>query len=220
MKKHVSFILCLLSYMSFGQTFEGYTTDDYKSYHCLLQIQPDSSITFIYNQTQNTVYAEFVGHLRKKTDSTYLINAELAIGQFMMKSFDPDTFYIQLAPQIAVQLDKIEIEYTNHVRQLLQGYDRIDDSPYLMLKIPINATNFNASDGKNTLKITINRKNGVTHEWVSFTIHYGSAAYIISKAPLELEVSLKNGIVKSVGKKPLQTGHFILKKVTLWFPLH
>ncbi len=212
MKLILNFLIILTSVLtSFGQTFEGSSIDN-KSYHCLLQIKPDSSITYIYDRDQNGIYAEYIGKIEKLTDSTYRIKADLAIGQYYMKSFSKDTLYIQLDSNIARTLDKIEVEYSNKKnRQQLQGYDRIGQ-PISLLKIPINKELFNSKEGTDYVKITVNRKNRITGEWIFFIIPFGSAASITNSKNIDYTVKMNNGIIETIGHRPIQTGHIILKK--------
>lgn len=213
MKLLLTFIITSLSsFLSFGQTYEGYSTDRSQGYHCLFQIKPDSSIIFIYDRDENAVYAEYVGTIQKLTDSTYTIKADLAIGQYFMKSFSQDTLYIALDPKIAQALNKIEVEYANKKdRVLLQGYDR-SGQPIALLKIPIKKELFNSNKGTDYVKITVNRKNRITREWVSFKIPYGSAASITNDSEIEFEVKIKGKIIESIGPRLIQIGHIRLKE--------
>ncbi|MEM9981732.1 MAG: hypothetical protein AAF734_04490 [Bacteroidota bacterium] len=210
MKFIVTFLIILSSTLSYGQTFEGYS--EKRDYHCLLQIKPDSSITYIYDRDQNGTYAEYVGKIRKLTDSTYKIKAALMIGQYYMKSFYKDTLYIRLDPKIARTLDKIEVEYADKKsRKLFQGYDQ-KGQPIPLLKIPIDQELFNSNKGTDYVTITVNRKNRITGEWVSFTIPYGSAASITKGREIDFTVKIKHGIITSIGEEIIQTGHMKLKK--------
>lgn len=212
MKLILYFLIVLSPVLSYGQTFEGSSIDNNKSYHCLLQIKPDSNITYIYSRDKNGIYAEYGGKIKKHTDSTYRIKAELAIGQHYMKSFNKDTLYIQLDPKIARTLDKIEVEYSNKKnRKQLQGYDR-KGQPISLLKIPVNKELFNSNKGTDYVKITVNRKNRITGEWLSFIIPFGSAASITKSDEIELIIKMKNGIIETIGNRPIQTGHIKLKK--------
>ena len=203
-------ILC--SMLSFGQTFEGYSTDKNKSYHCLLQIKPDSSVVFTYDSDNNGVYAEYVGEIERSTDSTFKVKATLAIGQYYMKSFNEDTLYIQLDSQIARTLDKIQVEYSNKKnRKQLQGYDR-QGQPKSLLKLPVDKELFNSNKGTDYVEITVNRKNRITGEWVSFIIPFGSAASITAGDEIEFEIKIVNGVIESIGQSLIQTGHIKLMK--------
>ncbi|UII32199.1 hypothetical protein LVD17_00075 [Fulvivirga ulvae] len=208
----LTFLLLLSSVLSFGQTFEGYSTDENKSYHCLLQIKPDSSVVFTYDRDKNGIYAEYVGEIEKLTDSTFKVKATLAIGQYYMKSYNKDTLYIKLDSQIARTLDKIQVEYSNKKnRKQLQGYDS-QGQPISLLKVPVDKELFNSNKGTDYVEITVNRKNRITGEWVSFTIPFGSAASITAGEKIEFEVKLDGEIIESIGQRLIQTGHIKLKK--------
>ena len=206
--KHIIVLLALSPMISFGQLYEGYST--YKERY-LLQIDKDSSITYIYNTKGNTLYTEYRGRIQKLTDSTYAVKAELSIGQYVMKSFDKDTLYIQLDSQIAHQLDVIEIEYANGKNRIqLQGSDPKGHA-IPMLRIPVNKALFNEKKGYDFVKITINRKNWITDEWLTFKINYGSAASFSKGGEIELIVTIADGVLRIIGDKPTQTGHILLK---------
>jgi len=203
-------ILSLSSILTFGQTFKGLSTNGH--YNCLFQINSDSTITYIYDRDNNGIYAEYVGEIRKLNDSTYSVKAKLAIGQYYMKSFNKDTLYIQLDPRIARTLDVIEVEYSNKKnRKQFQGYDN-KGIPIRLLKFPINKGLFNQDEGTNFVTITVNRKNRITGDWVSFRIPFGSAASITKGAEIEFEVIIKDRELRSIGNKLTQTGHIKLKR--------
>lgn len=197
--------------LSFGQTFVGTSTDKMKAYNCNLRINKDSSVNFIYSSHDNTTYGEHIGTIRKVKDTLYSISTTMTIGQFSMKSFHQDTIYIQLDSKIARQLDKIQVEYTNgKTGKQLQGYDRLGNLIRL-LKIPIDKTLFNDKKGKDFIVITINRKNFLTDNFLSFKIPYGSAASFTAGEVVNFNVIIKNKQLYTTGIPPLQTGHFSLK---------
>lgn len=135
----------------------------------------------------------------------------MTIGQFYMKSFDKDTIYIQLDSNIARQLDKIQVEYSDgKTRKQLQGYDRLGN-PIRLLKIPVDKKLFNEKKGTDFITLTINRKNFLTDNFLSFKIPFGSAASFTKGRQEEFYVVIKNGQLFTTGKPPLQTGHFRLK---------
>jgi hypothetical protein len=211
MQKILSLLILLLSSLStFGQTFKGHSVNGY--YNCLFQINSDSTITYIYDRDNNGVYAEYIGYIRKLNDSTYSVKAKLAIGQYYMKSFNKDTLYIQLDPKIAQTLDVIEVEYSNKkIRKQFQGYDN-KGTPIRLLKFPVNKDLFNQNEGTDFVTITVNRKNRITGDWVSFRIPYGSAASIKNGDKIEFKVVIKKEKLRSIGNKLMQTGHIKLKK--------
>jgi len=198
--------------VSFGQTFIGKQSDKLKRYNCTFRINKDSSINFIYDRDFNGVYAEHNGTINKINDTLYRVSATMTTGQFYMKSFYNDTIYIQLDSNIARQLDKIQIEYTDgKTRKQLQGYDRTGQ-PIDLLKIPVDKKLFNEKKGVNYITITINRKNFLTDNFLSFKIPFGSAASFTSGQKTTFDVVIKGNKLWTVGKPPLQTGHFKLDK--------
>lgn len=204
--------ILVVTNVTLAQTFISKQSDKFNKYNCTLRINKDSSINFIYNRDFNVVYGDHKGTIKKLNDTLFRVSATMTIGQFYMKSFDNDTIYIQLEPNIARQLDKIEVEYSNKkTREQLQGYDRMGKVIEL-LKVPVDKTLFNNKKGKDFIKITINRKNFLTDNFLSFRIPFGSAASFTSGQKIEFEVVIKNNKLWTVGQPPLQTGHFILEK--------
>jgi hypothetical protein len=209
----ITFICIIAGAVSYGQTFIGTSTDNQQAYTFAMRINKDSSIHFIYNRPNNSVYGEFSGTIRHIQDTLYRITATMTIGQFFMKSFDPDTFYIQLDSNIARKLDKIQVEYSDrNTRKQLQGYDR-SGNPISLLKMPIDKKLFNEKKGTNFLTITINRKNFLSDNFLDFAIPFGSAASFTSGQKVDFYVVIQQGQLISAGQPPLQTGHFQLKQV-------
>jgi hypothetical protein len=137
----------------------------------------------------------------------------MTIGQFTMKSFNNDSLYIQLDSNIASQLDKIQVEYADgKTRKQLQGYDK-SGNPIPLLKIPIDKILFNERKGTDYLTLTINRKNILTENLLSFKIPYGSAASFTSGQKEEFDIVIKNNQLYSTNNLPLQTGHIKLTKI-------
>lgn len=213
MKISILILMFLISVNnSFGQTFIGKQSDKLKRYNCSFRINKDSSINFIYDRDFNGIYADHRGTIKKLNDTFYRVSATMAIGQFYMKSFDNDTIYIQVDPNIARQLDKIQIEYTDgKTRKQLQAYDRTGN-PIELLKIPVDKKLFNEKKGTDYITITINRKNFLTDNFLSFKIPFGSAASFTSGQKITFDVEIKDNKLWTVGQPPLQTGHFKLDK--------
>ena len=208
----LTFIILISATVSFGQTFIGKQSEKLKRYNCTFLINKDSTINFIYDRDFNGVYGEHTGTIKKINDTLYRISATMSIGQFYMKSFDNDTIYIQLDSNIARQLDKIQIEYTDgKTRKQLQGYDRTGQ-PIDLLKIPVDKKLFNEKKGMDYITITINRKNFLTDNFLSFKIPFGSAASFTSGQKFTFDVVIKNNKLWTVGQPPLQTGNFKLDK--------
>lgn len=201
----------LTNTLVFGQTFVGTSTDKMKSYNCTLRINKDSTVNFIYERDFNGVYGDHSGRIVKLNDTLCRISATMTIGQFYMKSIDRDTIYIQLDSNIARQLDKIQVEYSDgKTRKQLQGYDRLGN-PIGLLKIPVDKKLFNDKKGTDFITITINRKNFLTDNFLSFKIPYGSASSFKVGQLVNFNVVIKNGQLYTTGEPPLQTGHFRLK---------
>ena len=196
----------------FGQTFIGKQSDKLKRYNCSFHINKDSSINFIYDRNFNGVYGDHYGSIKKINDTLYRVSATMTIGQFYMKSFDNDTIYIQLDSIIARQLDKIQLAYTDgKTREQLQGYDRMGN-PIRLLKILVDKKLFNEKKGIDFITITINRKNFLTDNFLSFKIPFGSAASFTSLQKITFDAVIKNNKLWTIGQPPLQTGHFKLDK--------
>lgn len=214
MRKLFILLICIIvSAVSYGQTYIGASTDNQQAYTCAMRIYKDSTIHFIYNRQNNSIYGEYSGTIHHIQDTLYRITATMTVGQFFMKSFAPDTFYIQLDSNIARQLDKIQVEYTDgSTRKQLQGYDRAGN-PISLLKIPIDKKLFNEKKGTNFATITINRKNFLSDNFLSFTIPFGSAASFTSGQHEAFYVVIQHDQLISAGEPPVQTGHFQLKEV-------
>ncbi|MBK7651592.1 MAG: hypothetical protein IPJ20_13835 [Flammeovirgaceae bacterium] len=122
----LTLMIMITANVSFGQTFIGKQSNKFKTYNCSIRINKDSSVNFIYDRDLNGVYGDHYGSINKINDTLFRVSATMTIGQFYMKSFNNDTIYIQLDSNIARQLDKIQIEYTDgKTRKQLQGYDRM-----------------------------------------------------------------------------------------------
>lgn len=197
----------------YGQTFVGTSTDEMKAYECTIRLNTDSTINFVYKRQSNGVYGEHIGTISKVKDTLYRISATMTLGQFSMKSYNNESLYIQLDSNIARQLDKIQVEYADgKTRKQLQGYDK-SGNPIPLLKIPIDKKLFNEKKGKDYLTLTINRKNILTENLLSFRIPYGSAASLTSGEKEEFDVVIKNNKLYSTNNPPSQTGHIKLTKI-------
>lgn len=198
--------------VSFGQTFSGKQLEFSKSYNYSFRINKDSSVNFIYAKEFNGVYGDHYGSIKQINDTLFSVSATMTIGQFYMKTFNNDTIYIQLDSNIARQLDIIQIEYSDgKTRKQLQGYDRMGN-PIRVLKVPVDKKLFNEKKGMDFVTITINRKNFLTDNFLSFKIPYGSGASFTSGQKIIFDVVIKRNKLWTVGQPPLQTGHFKLDK--------
>ena len=62
------------------------------------------------------------------------------------------------------------------------------------------------------MKIIINRKNILSDNFLTFEIPFGSAASFTKGYDEDFYVIIKNGLLFTTNKPPLQTGHFKLTK--------
>jgi hypothetical protein len=206
----IGYLLLLIDISIYGQTYSGASTD--KNYNCLLRINKDSTINFIYDRSNNGIYGEHIGAIKQIDDTLFHISATMTIGQFYMKSFDNDTIYIQLDSCIATQLDKIEVEYSNGTtRKQFQGYNNVG-KPIGILKIPVDKKLYSRNKGTDFITITINRKNFLTDKFLTFKIPFGSAASFTCNYKLDFDIVIKGEQLWTVGQAPLQTGKFKLKR--------
>ena len=210
MKKLLHILFLFSSYAAFGQIFTGTSTDKVNAYNCTIRINQDSTVNFVYHSKGNGIYAEHEGRIVQLNDSLFHIDATLTIGQFYMKSYHEDTLYIKMDSTIALYLDKILVAYSNGSFKNYQGYDSIGNS-LRHLKIPIDKTIFNAKKGNNFVNITINRRNLITYELLSFEIPFGAAVWFTKGEKLAFDVIIKNEQITTTALPPLQTGHFRLK---------
>lgn len=213
--KRIAIALILLLFQVLraeAQTFTGTSTDNYKAYEISMRINEDSSIHFIYNRPGNSIYADYRGSLKQKGGHLYQVNADMQIGQFSMKSFHPDTFYIQMEEEIALQLDKIQLEFSDKSTMNYQGYTR-DGKAIKLIKVPINKRIFSAKKGLDVVNIRINRRSFITYEFLVFKIPFGSGASFTSAEKISIELRIQHGEIISVGNPPIQTGHFKLNRI-------
>lgn len=211
MKKLLLVLLCLLpTFLLVAQNFSGTSLEEKAAYSCDLRINSDSSVNFIYSTRGNVVYGEYLGSISKMKDSLYHISLKQTFGQYNMKSFHPETLYISIDTIVAHQLNKIQIRFTNNTYLQLRGYDQHGRANQ-MLKIPIDEQIFNARKGYDYITITVNRKNYLSDDFLSFDIPFGSAASFTKGELLSFDVIIYNKQLSTTGKAPLQTGHFLLK---------
>lgn len=146
-----------------------------------------------------SLYGEYIGRIVKLNDSVYNISATMTIGQSCMKSFNLDTFYIQLYEKTATQLDKMQFAYSDgKTKKQLTLYDSLGN-PIRLLKIPVDEKLFNFKKGMDYITITINRKNFLSDSFLSFNIPFGSASIFFFGKHLNFNVIIKNGELYSTG---------------------
>ncbi|GAB3519325.1 hypothetical protein [Emticicia fontis] len=208
-------LLVLLSHTSFGQIYSGRIPD----YHddCLLRINQDRTVDFVYSGDDLSSYADHRGKIRKLNDTLFHISAIMSVGQFSQKA-RKDSIFITLDSNITDQLGKIKIIYSNgsskefnfneynHYKRNVVG-DR-------HLKIKANHTLFNSTKGKDYILIAVERKKPITQEPLVFRIPFGSAPSFSGGEELEFDVVIKNDYLWTTGEPPANTGDFKLKKVS------
>src|ERR1035438_601803 len=80
MKKYLFITLFLLFSITFaiGQTYSGNSAVDY---WCLLRINKDSTVNFVYSLNYNEFYGENKGTIKKISDSTYHVSVKMVYGK-------------------------------------------------------------------------------------------------------------------------------------------
>ena len=220
MRKLIIILTLILLYAStFGQTFIGSTDKNPyikgDQYNLALRINIDSTINFIFDRDYQSLYGEFNGRIVKLNDTLYRISSTLTFRQACMKSFNLDTFYIQLYKNIATQLDTIQFEYSDgKTRKQFKGYDSLYN-PIMLLKIPVDKKLFNNEKGKDFITITINRKNFLIDNYLSFKIPYGSASIFEAGRQLDFNIVIKNGELYTIEEPKSLYGDFGLSHFRL-----
>jgi hypothetical protein len=203
--------LCIFSLSTSGQTYSGTQLGRSKRLNCLLRINADSTVNFIYDQDENGLYAEYLGTIKRVSDSIFHIAAVMTLGQLYCMAHRPDMIYIQLEPDIAQQLGQITLTYSNGVFSRLSGYDRRGRSK-MRIKVPMDQNLFNSTKGTDYYTLSIPDKHPITGKSLVFKIYNGSVASFQSGKKIDFEVRIKNGVLWTVGEPPLETGHFKLRK--------
>ena len=210
-------ILILLASVALGQTFNGNSTDKVKAYNCSLKINKDSSIIFIYNTDQNETFGEHEGIIKKLNDSLYHITANLTFGKFDNKRqylYDTithitnDTDYFYIAKPFVKSNDTVTIVYANKQSKKFTPYNNQGK----LLFFALDKKLFSEKPGSNYYVIATKRKNGITQQMLTYKVQYGSTPSFESEQKEEFDVIIKNNMLWTTGKPPMQTRHFKLKK--------
>lgn len=186
-------------------------------YHCLLRINKDSSINFIYNLDKNWLYAQYNGTIKKINDTLYHISAKLNFGKFDNKRLylydtishitnDTDYFGITI-PYINFN-DTIIIKYANGKIQNYIPYNKQNKHSFFALDKKL----FNERSGSNFYTIMLKRENEITGQPLDFRVSFGSAPTFESGEELNFDVVITNNKLWNTGMPILQTGRFILAK--------
>lgn len=208
-------ISVLLSHSLFGQLYSG-RIPDYKD-NCLLRINQDSTVDFIYSGYDMGTYADHYGKIQRLNDTLFHISAIMSVGQFMQKG-RRDSIFVTIDSNITNQLGKIKIAYSNGSFKEFSfteynSYKKNEvGDRHLMMKM--NKTLFNQSKGKDYIHIFIERLNPITQKPIVLKIPFGSAPSFSGGEELEFDVVIKNDYLQTIGEPPSNRGHFKLKKVS------
>lgn len=203
--------------LSFGQIFNGTSTDKMKSYNCSLKINKDSSVVFIYNTKENETYGEHFGTIKKVNDSVFHISATMTFGKFdnirqYTESVDThivnDTDYFGINTTYIEPTDTVCIKYCNGQTNYFVPVDKQGKN----IAFPLDKKLFNKNSRSNFYTVIIKRKNVITRLPLTFKVKYGSSASFESGEKLEFNIVIKNNNLWSTDKPVLQTGHFKLTK--------
>ena len=205
-------LLIVLTVLSFkeatGQIYSGISNDG--NYNCQLEINRDSTIKLIYDRDQNGIYAQNWGRIRRKNDTSFVIEGFMRLGQFYMKTPHPDTLYIQVEGEKFLRIEKVTVIYSNGTVNKLKapkGLGRQYD-----YKLRINDRLFNSSPGNDFVTISIPVPKNVSKDDLHFRIPYGSAASFTAGHRFQIEIVIIGQEVKTIGNVTEQVGHFRVKK--------
>ena len=132
MKKYLFITLFLLFSITFaiGQTYSGNSAVDY---WCLLRINKDSTVNFVYSLNYNEFYGENKGTIKKISDSTYHVSVKLVYGKsatmgqstyddVVKKTYDSSYFRVD-TPYVHLK-DTVIIKYANGQTQNYIPYNK------------------------------------------------------------------------------------------------
>lgn len=197
--------------LSYGQSFIGHHNENKNIYDWTFRIKKDSTINLIYEINNKSVYAEYIGKIKRVNDTIYNVSAKLITGQYVMKAPYKDSITIQMDSTIARQIDKITIEFFNGKTIDISKYDKIWGK-YRGISIVNDRLLYNDRKDKNSIFITINRKNNITDEFLKFQIPFGSAAYFSTGDLIEFQIVIKNNFAWIIGESPIEFGNLKMKK--------
>ncbi|MDR2039438.1 MAG: hypothetical protein LBQ60_16065 [Bacteroidales bacterium] len=212
--KKTIFILTfiLTSSILSGQTFVGTSSDKMKSYGCTFRLNKDSTINFIYERNENSIYAEHIGKIKKINDTLFRAFVIMTVGQFYMKSPSDDTLTIKVDTLMVSKIDKFTIHFSNgQTKELKKCYDKW--FKYHAFHLPINEKWFNSQKGTDYVFITTGLKGLISGEELKFKIPFGSAASFLCGQKDKFEIIIKDGLLWTTGKASVQIGQFKLKQI-------
>jgi hypothetical protein len=216
MKRYLLIILAFMFSVTFvsGQLYCGNSTSNN---WCLLRINKDSSIDFVYSRNLNEFYGEHKGTIKKINDTLYHITAVMTIGKTGVigpsaydtaKHTDNGIDYFKIDTPYVHLNDSVIIEYANGQRQIYVPYDHgehtycVPDKKFFSKKEGVNYY----------FKIIINRKNAITGQQLSFRVPFHSAPIFDSGKKLSFDVIIKNNVLWTTEDTGLDIGQFVLNK--------
>ncbi|MGD0709942.1 MAG: hypothetical protein ABR968_02050 [Bacteroidales bacterium] len=215
MKKRLLILLYFIitGTCAIGQIYSGNSTADY---WCLLRINKDSSVNFIYSLNYNEFYGEHKGTIKKINDSLYHISTKMTYGKSATMgqyTYDDviqkanDTAYFRIDTPYVHLKDTIIIKYANGQTQNYIPYKQGKHSYFALDK-----KLFNDKPGSNYYKAIIKRKNPITGQQLSFKVTIHSSPFFESGRRLNFDVIIKNNKLWTNGEPDLDTGQFTLNK--------
>jgi hypothetical protein len=215
MKKYLFITLFLVfsSAFAIGQVYSGNSAVDY---WCLLRINKDSTVNFVYSLNYNEFYGENKGTIKKISDSTYHVSVKMVFGKsatmgqstygdVVQKSTDSAYFKID-TPYVHLK-DTVIIKYANGQTQ---NYIPYKQGRHIVF-VPDKKL-FNDKPGSNYYKAFIKRKNPITGQQLSFKVTIHSAPFFESGSRLNFDVIIKNSTLHTIGEPNIETGQFALTK--------
>ncbi len=215
MKKYLFITLFLLfsSTFAIGQTYSGNSVVDY---WCLLRINKDSTVNFVYSLNYNEFYGETKGSIKKISDSTYHVSVKMVFGKsatmgqssygdVIQKSSDSAYFKID-TPYVHLK-DTVLIKYANGQTQKYIPYKQGKHTGFSPDK-----KLFNEKPGSNYYKAFIKRKNPITGQQLSFKVTIHSSPFFESGKWLNFDVIIKDNRLRTKGDPDIETGQFTLSK--------
>ena len=215
MKKHlfITLLLVFSSAFTIAQTFSGNSAVDY---WCLLRINKDSTVNFVYSLNYNEFYGENKGIIKKVSDSTYHVSVKMVFGKsatmgessysdVIQKSSDSAYFKID-TPYVHLR-DTVLIKYANGQKQNYIPYKQGKHTGFSPDK-----KLFNDKPTSNYYKAFIKRNNPITGQQLSFKVTIHSSPFFESGRWLNFDVIIKNNRLHTIGEPKLETGQFTLNK--------
>lgn len=207
MRLFLTIIFLLLCKVSFAQVYQ--TSKNHRSNTCYLKISPDSSIIFIVETTNHTLYEESFGTIKHISDSTYLITSKVV---FVQSIFENDQnefskFEINVGSNFPSfkDIETLTLKYDNGKNSILKTCKGAFITFYFDKKRYNKKHPF--------VDVYTNRKNPITKKLVYTKLFIrGSIDFSIGDGN-NFQVVINRNTLKTIGEPPLESGSFVLKKV-------